>query len=79
MMDQLLLGKPLTSREMQVGRMIAMGYSADVIAKNLGISQKTYDTHRGKVLAKLGVGGSNAAALVLMYYLRNRYVTLSEC
>jgi DNA-binding CsgD family transcriptional regulator len=45
----------LTPRERQVAELIAMGFPQRDIAKQLGISPKTLDIHRGGVRAKLGV------------------------
>jgi DNA-binding CsgD family transcriptional regulator len=45
----------LTPRERQVAELIAMGVQQKDIAKQLHISPKTLDIHRGGVRAKLGV------------------------
>lgn len=42
----------LTPREFEVAKMIAWGNDPREIAKALGISIKTYDTHRLHILAK---------------------------
>jgi FixJ family two-component response regulator len=51
----------LTAREQEVMQRLARGESTKVIAARLGISQKTVDNHRAKVLEKMGV--ENAAQL----------------
>ena len=44
----------LTPRETEVANMLADGMPSKDIAKDLGISPKTIDIHRGKVKMKLG-------------------------
>lgn len=64
------LGDPygqLTAREREVFHLIAEGLTTKEIARKLGISTKTGENHRARVLAKLGV--RNTAELV-RYALR---------
>jgi DNA-binding CsgD family transcriptional regulator len=44
----------LTPRETEVANLLADGLQPRQIAKDLGISHKTIDIHRGKVKMKLG-------------------------
>lgn len=44
----------LTPRELEVAIAIAEGKTNREVAEMLDVSLKTYDTHRGHVLAKLG-------------------------
>jgi NarL family two-component system response regulator LiaR len=53
----------LTPREQQVLAQIARGLPNKLIARELGISEKTVKTHVGHVLAKLGVSDRTQAAL----------------
>ena len=53
----------LTPREQQVLALIARGLPNKLIARELGISEKTVKTHVGHVLAKLGVTDRTQAAL----------------
>jgi NarL family two-component system response regulator LiaR len=53
----------LTARERQVLALIGRGLSNKLIARELGISEKTVKTHVGHVLAKLGVTDRTQAAL----------------
>ena len=45
----------LSDREREVTRLVALGYTNTEIAAELHISQKTVETHRAHVLAKLGL------------------------
>jgi DNA-binding NarL/FixJ family response regulator len=53
---------PLTPREREVFHLVADGKTIKETAKELGISVKTAENHRSRLLAKLGV--RNAAELV---------------
>ena len=48
-------GNPLTPRERQVLKLIAEGKSTKAVAATLGISYKTADSHRTKIMEKLRV------------------------
>jgi len=52
----------LSKREREVLRRIVAGLSSADIAEQLGISPKTVDTYRGRLMVKLGV--SNRSALI---------------
>ena len=47
-------GVPLTPREMQVARLVAVGRSNKQIAAELVISQRTAENHVRRILTKLG-------------------------
>ncbi len=51
----------LTPRERQVLAMTAEGLTAKEVARRLGISRKTVEQHRGRILIKLGVRNQAAA------------------
>ena len=53
----------LTPREQEVLALIARGMSNKLIARELGIAEKTVKTHVGHLLAKLGVADRTQAAL----------------
>jgi DNA-binding NarL/FixJ family response regulator len=55
---------PLTPREREVLRLIALGLSNRLIARELVLSEKTVKTHVSAVLAKLGVADRTQAALL---------------
>ena len=54
---------PLTNREMQVLRHIAMGLSNREIGKSLGISVETVKEHVQNILRKLDVNDRTQAAV----------------
>lgn len=54
----------LTPRERQVLELIGEGASNKVIARALGVSEKTVKTHVGHILAKLGVNDRTQAAVL---------------
>lgn len=53
----------LTSREAEVLALLAEGLTNRLIARRLGVAEKTAKTHVGNVLAKLGVADRTQAAL----------------
>ena len=54
--------KPLSDRESEVARLIAQGYSNKEVAAQLDISVKTVETHKARLMEKLGF--QNRAELV---------------
>ena len=54
----------LTPREREVLELIARGRSNKLIARELGIAEKTVKTHVGHLLAKLGVTDRTQAAMI---------------
>ena len=67
-----VMGKPsqadLTTREREVIRLLAEGKSNKEIAKALGISARTAETHRAALMRKLGV---SSTAEVVRYAIRS--------
>ena len=57
------IGVPLSPRELEVFRLIALGSTSKEIASKLFISAATVETHRTNLMSKLGV--RNVAGLVL--------------
>lgn len=49
--------EPLTRRETEVLRLIALGYTNRQAAQVLGIGKRTVETHRANLMAKLGLRG----------------------
>ncbi len=47
---------PLTSREFEVARLVADGYTNAAVAEELGIAPRTVGAHVEHIMAKLGVG-----------------------
>ena len=62
---------PLTEREKQVLVLIAEGNSTKGVAALLGISYKTADSHRSKIMEKLDV---HETASLVRYAIRNHLV-----
>jgi DNA-binding NarL/FixJ family response regulator len=62
LMDE-LAADPLTPREREVLVLIGRGMSNKLIARELGIAEKTVKAHVSAVLAKLGVADRTQAAL----------------
>ena len=56
-------GDPLTPREREVLALIGGGMANKVIARELGLAEKTVKTHVSSILAKLGVADRTQAAL----------------
>ncbi|MEK6674133.1 MAG: response regulator transcription factor [Planctomycetota bacterium] len=46
---------PLTKRECEVATLLAEGLSVKEVAKSLHVSAKTVDTHKTRLMSKLGV------------------------
>ncbi|HHW44024.1 response regulator [Desulfofundulus thermobenzoicus] len=66
-------GRSLTSRELQVLRLVARGESNRGIAEKLFISEKTVKNHMYSIFRKLGVTDRTQAAL---YAIKNKIVQL---
>jgi two-component system response regulator NreC len=64
----------LTWRERQVLRLVAQGYSNTEVAEHLGISAKTVDTHRTRVMDKLNL---HSRAELTRYALRYGYLVVA--
>jgi two-component system response regulator NreC len=60
--------EPLTERERQVLSLIALGHTNAEIAKQLFLSVRTVESHRARILEKLGVSGR---AQLIRYALDN--------
>ncbi len=58
----------LPRRQQQVLRLIARGRSTKEIAQLMGISSKTVETHRARMMETLGLHGTNA---LMRYAIRN--------
>jgi PAS domain S-box-containing protein len=62
---------PLTEREKQVLVLIAEGHSTKEVAAALGISYKTADSHRSKIMEKLDI---HETATLVRYAIRHHLV-----
>jgi len=64
---------PLSEREMEVLKLLVKGYSGKQTAEYLSISKNTVDTHRRRIMDKLGC---NSMAELTKYAIREGYLTL---
>ena len=64
-------GGPLSPRERQIVQMIAEGRSTKEIARSLGLSPRTVETHRANILHKLNLP---SVAELVRYAVRNNMV-----
>ena len=62
--------RPLSVREMEIMKLLAAGLSSKQIAMQLSISKNTVDTHRRRILDKIGC---NNLAELMRYAIRNGY------
>jgi DNA-binding NarL/FixJ family response regulator len=61
----------LTDRELEIFRLLGMGVSSADIARRLGISQKTIETHRVRIKAKLGVETASELVIQASSFVRD--------
>jgi DNA-binding NarL/FixJ family response regulator len=54
----------LTRREQEILGLVARGFAAKHVARQLGISPKTVEQHKARIFAKLGVANQTAAVCV---------------
>lgn len=66
---------PLTDREIEVLQWVAEGYTNQVIAKQLFISEKTVQTHRRNIMDKLGF---HDRVELVKYAIRKGIIALQE-
>jgi putative toxin-antitoxin system antitoxin component (TIGR02293 family) len=67
------LGSTLTRREREVAGLAAKGRSARVVAEQLGISERTVETHLASIYRKLGAGSrSDLGKALVQVDLRER-------
>ena len=67
----------LTGREKAVLALMADGVDGHEIADRLGMSWKTYHTHREHIFKKMKIKGSNAIAIAVKYAIQ-KGLTRSE-
>jgi NO-binding membrane sensor protein with MHYT domain/DNA-binding CsgD family transcriptional regulator len=66
---------PLTSREVEIVRLLAEGKANKEVAGMLGITVRTVETHRAKIMLKLGV---HSIAELIHYAIRNKIVSTHD-
>jgi NarL family two-component system response regulator LiaR len=69
------VAEPLTEREREVLTLLAQGAANKVIARELGVTEKTAKGHVGNILGKLGLTSRTQAVI---YALRHNLVTLED-
>jgi DNA-binding NarL/FixJ family response regulator len=67
--------KPLSPREREVLQLLAEGHSTQDIAKRLYLSVKTIETHRRKIMEKLGL---HSIAQLIKYAIREGLTSLEK-
>lgn len=65
----------LTSREVEVCRLLSLGQSTKEVAVSLDIAVKTAETHRANIMRKLGL---HSVVQLVFWALRNNLVRLEE-
>jgi DNA-binding NarL/FixJ family response regulator len=66
-----LKSERLTSREREVLQLLAEGQANKEVASELGIATKTAETHRARIMAKLGL---HSISELVRYAIRNRII-----
>lgn len=64
--------EPLTEREREVLTLIAQGFTTRDIARQLGLSSKTVESHRSRIMQKLHV---HRAAELIRYAIRRQLIS----
>ena len=62
----------LTDRELEVYRLIGLGQRRLAIARQLGISVKTFEVHRANIRRKLGIDNAGALLLRASHFVREK-------
>lgn len=65
-------GLPLTARQREIVVMVCNGMTGKEIARALGISRKTVETHRASAMLR---SGARSTALLVRYAIRKGIVT----
>lgn len=66
---------PLSARELDVLRLLAIGYGSKQVASALSISPKTVESHRSRIMLKTGV---TSLAHLVHYAIRHQIVEIQE-
>ena len=74
----------LTNRELEIARLISLGYTREDIANMLVLSRRTIQTHITSIMSKLGISGEKKGSQsakylrVALLYLKDHRDILDE-
>jgi DNA-binding NarL/FixJ family response regulator len=68
-------GLRITPRELEIIRLLAQGKSNKELSTQLGITVRTVETHRSKIMLKLGL---HSLAELIHYAMRNEIISLKD-
>ena len=68
-------GPRITSRELEIIRLLAEGKSNKELSTQLGITVRTVETHRSKIMLKLGL---HSLAELIHYAMRNEIISVKR-
>jgi DNA-binding CsgD family transcriptional regulator len=68
-------GMKLTPRELDVLRLLAIGHGSKQVASALGISHKTVDQYRSRVMLKTN---AQSVAQLVHYAIRNQIIEIQK-
>jgi DNA-binding NarL/FixJ family response regulator len=71
--EQKPVGPRITPRELEIIRLLAQGKSNKELSTQLGITVRTVETHRSKIMLKLGL---HSLAELIHYAMRNEIISL---
>lgn len=63
----------LTSRELEILKLVAEGYSNKEVAANLSISNRTVECHKNNIMKKFNV---NSTSELIIYAIKNKIIVL---
>jgi DNA-binding NarL/FixJ family response regulator len=73
--EEMRAGVRITPRELEIIRLLAAGKSNKEVSTQLGITVRTVETHRSKIMLKLGL---HSLAELIHYAMRNEIISVKE-